>query len=552
MMKKRSIMVLVLVFALTWSIILSGCGTNGDKNPAPDNQTNDNDNIDTEVDVEDPVDEEPITIVFAPYTTGAFDEKDTVAELAIEAKFPGVDVILTPLESATWTQQLATRIAGGDVPDYFQIFDRDSLVQQDIIAEIPIEDIKTYMPGYYKEILEYGSDVFLATNYEGKNYGLPLLSYTNLYPFTAAYRQDWLQAVGIDKVPETLEEMEAAFRAFTFDDPDGNGVDDTVGYAPAGMGNSIRSVFSEVYAAFGVLPDKWMMMDDGNLRLGATTPQAKEALAVLQKWYKEGIIDKEFITVDGKISTQKWANGIAGYAISTWYRWIPGGEYSEAVLAVNPEASFTLAKAPQGPDGSYGYTTWDKIGNSYGISTEAKEDTRKYHKILEIVETIGFQDKDLYQTLRFGNKGEHWEPHPETQVPTFTEPYKLIENRGSLGNNSALLNKPAKAEFLWEDYGNLTDTFMIYNNLTTIIADKDFIEWPNKLLDTDITQMYLEDANAALNKLIINIITGSSAIDDFDSLVAEWEKAGGAQLTEDFNRAYKENQDFVDQFLSLN
>ena len=556
-MKKRSTGVFIVIMALLFSLSLSGCGSSGGQDSASGDQPNDTKQQQKagsdagDSDTGSAGQEEPITINFAFYTTGAFDEKDTVAEKTIEEKFPGVDAVFWPVERDTWTQQLATRIAGGDVPDYFQIFDRDSLVQQGILAEIPIEDIQTYMPGYYQGILEYGPDVLLATYYEGKNYGLPLLSYTNIYPFTAAYRQDWLTNVGIDKVPETLEEMEAAFRAFTFDDPDGNGKDDTIGYSPVGMGSAIFNVFSEIYAAYGVYPDKWMATEDGTFRPGVVTPKGKEVLSILQRWYQEGLIDKEFITIDATTSNQKWANGVSGYMHHTWYRWIPGGELSESLKAVNPDASFVLAPAPKGPNGDYGYDTWDRIGNSYGISAEAKEDTDKYHKLLQIVETIGFQDLELYQTLKFGIKGEHWNPDPETQVPTFVEPYHLVENRGPLGTNELLLIKPCSTEFLWSEYGNLTDTFMIYNGKTSIVAGKDFVEWPGKLMDPDVTQMYQEDANAALSKLIINIITGTSSVDDFDALVADWENAGGAELIREFNRVYKENQDLVQEMLSL-
>ena len=48
-------------------------------------------------------------------------------------------------------------------------------------------------------------------------------------------RQDWLDNLGLD-MPETFEEFKEVMRAFTEDDPDGNGVDDTYGFVSSYQG----------------------------------------------------------------------------------------------------------------------------------------------------------------------------------------------------------------------------------------------------------------------------------------------------------------------------
>ncbi|MFD0717029.1 hypothetical protein [Paenibacillus sp. GCM10027626] len=42
-------------------------------------------------------------------------------------------------------------------------------------------------------------------------------------------RKDWLDNVGIDKLPETLDEYHEVLRRFTFNDPDQNGKNDMYG-----------------------------------------------------------------------------------------------------------------------------------------------------------------------------------------------------------------------------------------------------------------------------------------------------------------------------------
>ena len=56
---------------------------------------------------------------------------------------------------------------------------------------------------------------------DGSIYGVPTRS-VNPTMYTAAIRQDWLDAKGL-AVPTTLDELTEVLRIFTEEDPDGNG-----------------------------------------------------------------------------------------------------------------------------------------------------------------------------------------------------------------------------------------------------------------------------------------------------------------------------------------
>ena len=135
--------------------------------------------------------------------------------------------------------------------------------------------------------------VWLYSYYEGKNYGVPNLFYTGKAPFIGMWRMDWLKNAGIDKVPETLDEMHDAFVAFTNGDPDKNGKKDT--YGMTGDLTATHFTFTEIFGAFGVLPFNWMEVD-GKVVYGGLQPETKQALALLAQWYKEGLISPDFIT----------------------------------------------------------------------------------------------------------------------------------------------------------------------------------------------------------------------------------------------------------------
>ncbi|MFR6331699.1 MAG: extracellular solute-binding protein [Eisenbergiella sp.] len=89
------------------------------------------------------------------------------------------------------------------------------------------EDIEKYMPDRLKEIYDKYPQTFYPVIKDGKTYGIactPFLTEGQVM----IIRQDWLDKLGL-KAPTTLDEFEEVIRAFTEQDPDGNGKKDTYG-----------------------------------------------------------------------------------------------------------------------------------------------------------------------------------------------------------------------------------------------------------------------------------------------------------------------------------
>lgn len=82
------------------------------------------------------------------------------------------------------------------------------------------------MPNYKRMLEEYPIiDKLCKVN--GKRYRIGKMA--NVLPnHTIVIRKDWLDNLGLS-IPETPEELLEICRAFTEDDPDGNGKDDTWG-----------------------------------------------------------------------------------------------------------------------------------------------------------------------------------------------------------------------------------------------------------------------------------------------------------------------------------
>lgn len=78
-------------------------------------------------------------------------------------------------------------------------------------------------------------------------------------------------------------------RKFTFDDPDGNGQNDTYGLSCAGY-----NYLSFLMGAFGASTERDNFLnDDGTITTNAISNEYKDALKYLNSIYKEGLIDPE-------------------------------------------------------------------------------------------------------------------------------------------------------------------------------------------------------------------------------------------------------------------
>ena len=69
---------------------------------------------------------------------------------------------------------------------------------------------------------------------DGEMFTFGYMPNTSKYPNMGVWRRTWLEAIG-EEVPKTLEDAERVWYAFTKNDPDGNGVNDTYGLSAGGM-----------------------------------------------------------------------------------------------------------------------------------------------------------------------------------------------------------------------------------------------------------------------------------------------------------------------------
>lgn len=256
------------------------------------------------------------------YTVPGFTPlKDSYGVSYIRDHF-GLDLDVLPVDIATKESWNIFWASDGyaDIIVPYGINEALAILNEDICRPIDYAMVKEHAPRLHAILMQaYGSEeaVIKSLTYKGEIYCIPYFSMTGSISWVSAVRNDWLKKVGLS-APATLDELTAVLKAFTFDDPDGNGVNDTYGV------NSVQYGLANVPAYFGTSADLafWLSEDGSQVTSNAVSEEYRAFLRQVNEWYAAGYMDPEFITdVNDRAAVRsKFATGKMGiYCDNPWW-----------------------------------------------------------------------------------------------------------------------------------------------------------------------------------------------------------------------------------------
>ncbi len=302
----------------------------------------------------------------------------------------GIDFRPTMVENTSYSQKYNTLAAAGTLPDivafsgYSQAME---LIEHGVL--LPLNDL---LEEYGQEIIaNHGSLLYdnLAV-VDGKVYGL--INGGGRYNMLMV-RQDWLDALGLD-VPTTTDEFLEVLRAFTFDDPDGDGEADTLGYAAT---MQFMATMTCVLSAYGV-PYGRPVQADGQVVPYFMHPNYLQAIEFFRTMYQEGLMEPDFITIPNMSCLEKLWNGTYGFyygdPIGTTNNWFPG-RYTEDP---KPVMTYTTIENEEG----VGCVVKPVYENFIGITSSCKNPEAAMQLLNYITSVEG------NQLTYAGIEGVHW------------------------------------------------------------------------------------------------------------------------------------------------
>lgn len=225
--------------------------------------------------------------------------------------------------AANTDDKINTLIATGDIPDLLcvnsaqlKMLSNSGLIRDDlydVYMENAGEGMRTIIEGV-------GGDAAIpSATYDGKMMAIPILNTSPGEEVPVLWlRTDWMQKLGLED-PQNWDDLYKIIDAFVHQDPDGNGVDDTIGLTfSKDLWNS-NFQMDGLFNVFGSYPKKNFWVDDpneeGKVIFGAFADETKAALEVVSKMYADGLIDAEFAVNDNSAAVQQVASGKCGVVI---------------------------------------------------------------------------------------------------------------------------------------------------------------------------------------------------------------------------------------------
>jgi putative aldouronate transport system substrate-binding protein len=495
---------------------------------------------------------EPEDDIITPYLT------EGLRKYGIELNYE-----LVYLERTQYSELLNLLLASGDAPDVF--YSNSSITQAEYYKQ---GLVKSWDEDFFREHAPNVAAIFddggpngmtkgleyrtwaLTKAADGKMITIPIIYFEqNIMP-DIMYNGLWIEALDA-KIPTTLEEFETLMYRFVNDDPDGNGKKDTYAFS--------NTMFNAIYGAFGSLPNQWKEEEDGSLVYGAVLDSTREGLEKLAHYYKEGLIDPEFIT--GENEGGSWAishalaNGQIGVTnISGYHKYASAEEFAEVAPNANKPDGAELAEVKKvqgneayilpgpaftGPRGDAG-VAMNAAASSPNTLYNASMDDEKLAICLKIMDAFA-QDTELAIAARYGLPNEDWEIIEEGGTSSLIL-YTSISEASPKGG-SAMRNLYGPGDVLNNEYyrliGNANPEIAIVTKIRSTGENmrKGYVD-PVFAPFESISQ-YKADLDTYQNELFTKIIRGEASIDEFDGFVSYWYENGGQQMIDDVNNWYK-------------
>jgi putative aldouronate transport system substrate-binding protein len=433
------------------------------------------------------------------------------------------------------TEAFTLLLASGDYPDimmanwlYFPGGPDKALSEKYIIPLNDRMENAPNMAGFLKDDAKFNKDI--RTD-DGTIYAFPFYrdDYSVLYA-GAGIRQDWLDKLGLQQ-PETVEEWHNVLTAFKQ-------------FTTGPFTFESRYLFMSEYFA-SIITNPWgvaypFYVENNTVKFGPQERGYRDFVTEMNKWYNEGLLDKDMPSINKATVSAKFSNGNAGLVIQQFT------QMDEAIVANkdNPSYKITGLKTPvlrRGDERKFGHRQNNYPGNfAWGISSKAKD----VPIVMRYIDYFfGMEGRTL---CAYGTEGVSYEvKNGNVEIlasalnhPEITSARSVIE--GFFGNphNHALYELPGNQRVgvhpivgaMKEQWMDNNITKYAFPPVTQTAAESDVIgtKWTN--IDTYCQEM------------IIKFIIGTEPLSGYDRFLATLKNYGIDDVVKARQAAYQRYQ----------
>jgi len=222
------------------------------------------------------------------------------------------------VDGSMYDQKLGLSINSGDIPDMFRVSPAQLHLFHEAGLLADLTDVyAAEASAKTRDVLTQDTISLKAGTIDGRLWGIPLTDAAVASASLLWIRQDWVDRLSID-APVSMADVLEISRRFTEEDPDGNGVNDTLGLCVTkslwGAIANLQGFFNGYHAYPGIWYEQ-----GSSLVYGSVQPEMRAALLALQEMYAKGQLDREFGVKDINQVTETIAQGKCGMEFGVWW-----------------------------------------------------------------------------------------------------------------------------------------------------------------------------------------------------------------------------------------
>ncbi|MEH7238406.1 extracellular solute-binding protein [Bacillus sp. JJ1562] len=433
----------------------------------------------------------------------------------------GVDLTIQWTPDTSYEEKLNTAFATETLPEAVFLKNQTTFIQfKEAIRDDQFWEIGPYL-NEFTNLSKLNEQIIENTAVDGKIYALYQgrpLSRQGLI-----YRKDWANNLGLE-APKSIDDVYEMARAFTENDPDGNGKDDTFGITD--RADLSYGAFKTVASWLGT-PNGWGEKD-GQLLPEFMFAEYTDTMDYLKKLRDKGYINQDFPVTSKEDQQAFFKNGTAGMYIGSMADVV---SLHKDAVTLNPDIEFDVQNKIVGSNGEYGIWAIPGYGNVVLFPRSAVKSEEQLKEIL------GFFDKlatpEIANLIFWGLEGEHYTVQEEralasedTDLTTReVKPYQSLEigEPKTNGRYEGVFTLPAKEKA--EE--------LILDNENYLIHD------PTVPLDSATFAERGELLNQKINDATYQYILGDLDKAGFEKAIEDWKKSGGDDVIKEFNESYQ-------------
>ncbi|MEI7026521.1 extracellular solute-binding protein [Paenibacillus sp. y28] len=423
----------------------------------------------------------------------------------------GVRVELESPGSAGYLDKLNILMASGEYPAAFAVSDKDKSKLLQFASDGLLTDLAPYLDKYPNLKNVMPKEAWLPITQEGKIWAVPYNRHDG-FNQVVYINKKWLDTLGL-KVPRTIDEFYQVMKAFTEQDPDRNGKNDTFGL----IGLNDLSYGGRMFqAAFDAESYKFR---NNELLPPEMTEEYKNYLSFMSKLVSEKILDPEWPTTTGTIFRQKINTGKYGVFNGFWH-FASGKEFAPGVMD-----SYIAIDLPLHQDGSPSVFTYSSTNRHY---IAIPKETKQVEDLLKFLDWGLSEEGTKFNFL--GIEGKHY-----NVVNGKYE--KTAEERASLHWAFSLvkhghLSEPVKQYMATEYTQNVIDNLTLAAKIGTL--DKLAASLPYN------PELAAYNLNKLTQEYRAKTVLGNQKVDaSWDDFVKRYRSSGGDKAIQQWTEWYQ-------------